>query len=86
MSAKWLTVDQACRRLGVNRVTLAAYYDRGELGGFRTGNPHLRDEFGRPGTKGARRISDDEKLSAVQRKIAAGGRLTRGHLRRAGLV
>lgn len=65
--AEYMTMGQAVAWFGCAQTTVQDWYDRGCLDGFRTGNPTEKDEHGRYGTKGARRIVKDEAAIALRR-------------------
>lgn len=57
---------QAAEWFGCAQTTVQDWYDAGHLNGFRTGGREELDEFGRPGTRGARRIARDDKAWALR--------------------
>lgn len=60
-TAPYKTMLQAAAWFGVSLSTVKKWYDKGEIDGFRTGNQAERDEHGRIGTCGARRIYINKK-------------------------
>jgi hypothetical protein len=62
-SRTYFTMTQVARKFGIAVSTLQSWYDNGDVDGFRTGNQHLKDTYGRVGTSGARRIYVDAKFT-----------------------
>lgn len=65
----YMTMSQAAAWFECSQTTVQDWYDAGKLDGWRTGDyGYERDEYGRWGTYGARRIYKDDTAEALREK------------------